>query len=89
MGYEMNNALIILFTVPILCIVLVVAKQFTEQMFSNKRSSPVEELDRPTARVQFGIFKPVLESLPMIAMLTDSESLLGVPAELKTALIIH
>jgi hypothetical protein len=69
----MNYALIVLFTVPILCIVLVVANEFTEQMFSNKHSLPVEKLDQPTAKVQFGIFKPVLEPLAIIAMPMDAE----------------
>jgi len=54
------SAYFLLFTVPLLAIALGGAAQVWDEMFGSEASSPIEGMDRPTARVQFSLLQPDL-----------------------------
>jgi hypothetical protein len=64
----MHNVLNVLFSIPLFCIVLVSLLQFAEETFANKSAFPMEGLERPTAKVQFTVFTPILGPLAFAAM---------------------
>jgi hypothetical protein len=64
----MHYVINVLFSIPLFCIVLVSLLQFAEETFANKSAFPMEGLDRPTAKVQFTVFTPILGPLAFAAM---------------------
>jgi hypothetical protein len=54
------NVYFLLFTVPLVCIALGGIVQVLDEMFGNEPSLPNEGMDRPTAKVQFGLLQPIM-----------------------------
>jgi hypothetical protein len=58
----MNRMLIALSIVPICSIALLACHQLWDEVFSNKRSSPIRSADWSTHRVQFGVDVPIVDA---------------------------
>ncbi len=50
----------LLFTVPILSMVIGGVIQVWDEMFGNVPQEPIENMGRPTAKVEFGLVQPIL-----------------------------
>jgi hypothetical protein len=54
------NPYFLLFMVPLISIALGGIVQVLDEMYGNKPQEPIEDMGRPTAKVQFGLRQPIL-----------------------------
>src|ERR1700678_2860280 len=54
------NAYFLVFVVPLLSIGLGGIVQVVDEMFGSKPQEPIENMGRPTAKVEFGLLQPIL-----------------------------
>jgi hypothetical protein len=54
------NLYFLLFTVPFISIGIGGILQVWDEMFGNQPTLPIKGMDRPTAKVQFGLLQPIL-----------------------------
>jgi hypothetical protein len=76
-GTNLDYYMLMLFAVPTLSTILIGLIEVWGEMFGNKRTLPFEGMDRPTAKVQFGVLQPfkttpIMESLRLFPPIAEA-----------------